>query len=343
MQIQVPLGKTGLNVNPIGFGGIPIQRLAPEESDKVVKKALDMGINFFDTSRVYTDSEEKLGRVFPRYPRDTFIIASKTLSRDAKNTTADLETGLKLMKTDYIDLYQCHNISSEAQLDQVLAPGGALEALEKAQKQGKIRYIGVTGHKPPLLMKALKSFDFATLQVPLNVIEVGCLEELLPFAKEKGLGIIAMKPVAGGAFKHVPLALRFSLTHGADVVIPGMDSEMQVLENLSTLAHLDPLADDELALLEAEKAELEENFCRRCEYCMPCPEGLPIAFLHILRAYFFRYNLQDWAVERVNNLPKSYKDCIACGECIKKCPYELDTPNIFKETWTAMQEWMAGP
>lgn len=343
MQIQVPLGKTGLNVNPIGFGGIPIQRLTPEESDKVVKKALDMGIHFFDTSRVYTDSEEKLGRVFPRYPRDTFIIASKTLARDAKSTTADLETGLKLMKTDYIDLYQCHNISDEEQLDQVLAPGGALEALEKAQGQGKIRHIGVTGHKPPVLMKALKAYDFATLQVPLNYIEVTCLEELLPFAKEKGLGIIAMKPVAGGAFKNVPLALRFSLTHGADVVIPGMDSEMQVLENLSTLAHLDPLADDELALLEAEKAGLEENFCRRCEYCMPCPEGLPIAFLHILRAYYFRYNLQDWAVERVNNLPKSYKDCIACGECTKKCPYELDTPKIFKETWTAMQEWMAGP
>lgn len=335
-NIYVPLGKTGLNVNPIGFGGIPIQRLPFEESDKLLKTALDMGINFFDSSRVYTDSEEKFGRVFSQYPRDKFIIASKTFSRDGKNAVADLETALKLLKTDYIDLYQCHNIASEEQLQQTLAPAGALEALQKAQKEGKIRFIGVTGHKPPVLMKALKAFDFATVQVPLNYIEQACVPELLPYAKEKGLGIIAMKPVAGSAFKNVPLALRFCLAAGADVVIPGMDAVYQVAENLTALEKPGPLSAEELAALEEEKKGLEDNFCRRCEYCMPCPQGLPISFLHVLRAYYLRYNLQDWAMERVRNLPKSYKDCTACGECIKKCPYELDSPRIFKETWAAM-------
>lgn len=336
MNVQVPLGKTCLNVNPIGFGGIPIQRLSFNESDKVIKKALDMGINFFDTSRVYTDSEEKLGRVFIHFPRDRFVIASKTLSRDGKSAAADLETGLKLMNTDYIDLYQCHNISTEDQLEQILAPGGALETLQNAQKEGKIRYIGLTGHKPPVLKKALDAFDFDTLQVPLNYIEQSCLYELVPYARERDIGIIAMKPVAGGAFKHVPLSLRFILTHGADVAIPGMDSEEQVVENLSVLENLKPLDKKELAILDKEKEGFEDNFCRRCEYCMPCPEGLPIAFLHILRAYYFRYNLKDWAMERINNLPKSYKDCTKCGECVEKCPYDLNMPEIFKETWAKM-------
>lgn len=338
MNVQVPLGKTCLNVNPIGFGGIPIQRLSPNESDKVIKKALDLGINFFDTSRVYTDSEEKLGRVFAHFPRDRFIIASKTFSRDGKNAAADLETGMKLMNTDYIDLYQCHNISSEEQLAQILAPGGALEALQNARQEGKIRYIGLTGHKPPILKNALDAFEFDTLQVPLNYIEQGCLEELVPYAREKDIGVIAMKPVAGGAFRNVPLSLRFILTHGADVAIPGMDSVEQVMENFAVLDNLKALNKKELAILEKEKEGLEDNFCRRCEYCMPCPEGLPIAFLHILRAYYFRYNLQDWAMERIENLPKSYKDCIQCGKCVEKCPYDLDMPGIFKETWAQMTD-----
>lgn len=336
--MKVPLGKTDLKVNHIGFGGIPIQRLSPVESDKVVKKALDMGINFFDTSRVYSDSEEKLGRIFYQYPRDKFIIATKSLSRDGKGVLADLETGLKLLKCDYIDLYQCHNIRSEEELEKVLAMRGALEVLQKAQKDGKIKYIGVTGHKPPILMKALKVFDFDTLQVPLNYIEQACLEELVPYAKKKGLGIIAMKPAAGGGFKNIPLVLRFILTQGVDVVIPGMDSEQQVVENLSILDNLNPLNVEELAILEEEKEILGKEFCRRCEYCLPCPEGLPISFLHTLRAYYFRYNLQEWALERINNLPKSYKDCVECCECVKKCPYDLDMPKIFKETLKAMSK-----
>jgi predicted aldo/keto reductase-like oxidoreductase len=243
-----------------------------------------------------------------------------------------------MLKVDYIDLYQCHNIGSTEDVQKIMAPGGVLEVLQKAKKDGKIKHIGITGHKPPVLLKALKAYDFDTLQVPLNYIERACLDELLPAAKEKGMGIIAMKPVAGGAFKNVTLALRFILTNGADVVIPGMDAENQVTENLTVLGNLNPLKDDELAILEQEKEGMEENFCRRCEYCMPCPEGLPISFLHVLRAYYFRYNLQDWAMGRINSLAKSYKDCIECYECVKKCPYDLDMPKIFKETWKEMSK-----
>ncbi|MCP4148570.1 MAG: aldo/keto reductase [bacterium] len=332
MKEKISLGRTGLKINPIGFGGIPIQRLSPTDSDIVVKKAVEMGINFFDSSRIYTDSEEKLGRILSSIKRDTLVIASKTFSRDGKNATKDLETCLEMFKTDYIDLYQLHNIGSQSDMDKVLAPGGALEALIKAKKEGKIRYIGLTGHKPPMVLNVLKAFDFDTIQVPLNYIETACLDQLVPYAKEKNLGIIAMKPVAGGAFKNVPLVLRYILSQGADVVIPGMDDASQVEQNLSALEKPGPLTEKELLILEKEKQELGENFCRRCEYCMPCPQGLPISFLHTLSAYYFRYNLKEWALERINNLPKSYKDCNACGTCIKKCPYDLDMPKIFKET-----------
>jgi predicted aldo/keto reductase-like oxidoreductase len=331
--MKVVLGQTNLMVNPIGFGGIPIQRLTYEESDRLIKKAVDLGINFFDTSRIYTDSEEKLGRVFSTVDRDKIVIASKTFSRDGNSAIEDLETGLRLFKTDYIDLYQLHNIRSNEDIQKVESAGSVLDKLKEAQKQGKIRYIGLTGHKSPILKKALNMYDFDTLQVPLNYIEQSCLKELIPLAKKKEMGIIAMKPVAGGAFKHVPLVLRFILTHGADVVIPGMDAEYQLLDNLSVIDNLKPLDDKELQVLESEKKMIGKDFCRRCEYCMPCPQGLQISFLHILKAYYFRYNLQDWVIERINDLPKSYKDCIECYECVKKCPYELATPKIFKETW----------
>ncbi len=321
-----------MQVNPVGFGGIPIQRLSPRESDKVIKKALDLGINFFDTSRIYTDSEEKFGRVFSQYPRDKYYIASKTFDRDPVKAAADLEKGLELLKVDYFDLYQVHNIRDEKELETMLAPGGVLEVLQKAREQGKIKSIGVTGHKPPVVLKALKSFPFDTVQVPINYIERASMEELIPYAKEKGIGVIAMKPVAGGAFKHVVLNFRFILTNGADVIIPGMDDPRQVEENLSTLDHLQPLSDEEIALLEKEKEELGTEFCRRCEYCMPCPHGLPIAFLHVLKAYYFRYDLKDWVLGRLGALPAVYKDCTACGECVEKCPYDLDMPKIFNET-----------
>lgn len=337
--MRVLLGKTELSINPIGFGGIPIQRLTLAESDVVLATALENGINFFDSSRVYTDSEEKMGRVFSRYDRDKIVIASKTFSRDGKGAVTDLEKALQLLKTDYIDLYQLHNISSELDFQKVFAPGGALEALQECQRQGKIKFIGVTGHKPPFLMKVLKAFDFATVQVPMNYIEQACLTELVPFARSKGMGIIAMKPVAGGAFKHVPLVLRFSLNHGADVVIPGIDKVEQVFDNLSALEKFhQPLNQVELAILEEEKKDLGDEFCRRCEYCMPCPQGLPISFLHILKAYYTRYNLKEWTLERIKALPHSFKDCIACGACIKKCPYELDSPRIFKDMLALLKQ-----
>jgi predicted aldo/keto reductase-like oxidoreductase len=331
------LGKTGMKVKRIGFGAIPIQRLEQAESDRVVHTAVEQGINFFDTARVYSNSEERLGRVL-KTCRNQVYITTKTMARSGKLTIEDLDTSLRHLQTETIDLYLCHNIGSEEQLQQVLAPGSTLEIMENARQHGKIRHIGLSGHKPWIVKKALEAYPFAVIEIPLNYIETSCLEELVPFARRQECGIIAMKPIAGGAIKGVTENLRFILTQGADVAIPGMDSPEQVKENLSVLDCLIPPTEQEIKKLENEKEELGQHFCRRCEYCMPCPQGLPISFLHVLHAYYFRYNLQDWVWERLQALPKTYRDCIDCRQCVEKCPYDLDSPGIFKNTWQAILE-----
>ncbi len=325
----------GPRVLRMGMGGIPIQRLAVDESDRVLEKAVDAGIGFFDTARGYTDSESKFGRVLPHY-RDRVLIASKSFSRDATTIMADIECSLKNLRTDRVDIYQCHNVASEADLEKVLAPDGALAGMVKARDQGKIGHIGISGHKPRILIQALACFEFATIQVPCNFMETEAMLELIPLARQKGVGIIAMKPVGGGNIREIALNFRFIFNQGVDVAIPGMDSEAQVAENVASLRDLAPLNAEETARLQAEKDRLGDSFCRRCEYCMPCPQGLPISFLHVLRNYYFLYDLKDWARERLHGLAKTYKDCTACGECVAKCPYHLDMPKIFSETWEKM-------
>jgi len=331
----VSLLPGGIAVLRMGMGGIPIQRLDAAGSDRVLEKAMASGINFFDTARGYTDSESKLGRVLPRY-RDRVVIASKSFSRDAAAIMADIECSLKNLCTDHIDIYQCHNVASEADLEKILAPDGALAGLAKAREQGKIRHIGISGHKPRLLTLALARFAFATIQVPCNFMETEAMQELIPMARQKHVGIIAMKPVGGGNIREVALNFRFIFSRGVDVAIPGMDSERQVEENVAALADLSPLNAEETARLQKEKDRLGDIFCRRCEYCMPCPQGLPISFLHVLKNYYFLYDLKDWVWERLDALAKTYKDCAACGQCVQKCPYHLDMPGIFRTTWEKM-------
>ena len=325
----------GLKVLRMGMGGIPIQRLGADESDRVLEKAVDAGIGFFDTARGYTDSESKFGRVLPRH-RDRVLIASKSFSRGAAEIMLDIETSLRLLRTDYIDIYQCHNVAGEADLEKILAADGALAGMARAQQQGKIRHIGISGHKPRIVAMALERFPFATIQVPANYMETEAMQDLIPAARRRGVGIIAMKPVGGGNIREIALNFRFIFSQGVDIAIPGMDAEAQVAENVAALADLSPLDSEETARLQKEKDRLGDRFCRRCEYCMPCPQGLPISFLHVLRNYYFLYDLKDWAQERLGALAKTYKDCIACGECVRKCPYHLDMPNIFKETWAKM-------
>jgi predicted aldo/keto reductase-like oxidoreductase len=327
------LGRTDIEASVVGFGGIPIQGLASTEAERLLLHALDRGINFFDSARAYTDSEEKMGRALHAH-RDSIYLASKALSRTSSGMRKELEKSLGNLRTGMIDLYQVHSVGSLGDLEKTLAPGGAYEALARARDEGKVRWIGVTGHSRPVLFKAIETGLFDTVQLPFNPIENEWEEKVLPAAREERMGTIGMKPVAGGAIRNVGASIRFSLTRGIDVSIPGMDSPAQVDENVRVGEELGPPTAEELAALREERELWGERFCRRCAYCMPCPEGLNIPFLLLIEGYYTRYELHDWARERLQALSKTYGDCTACGECLEKCPYDLPIPDLMKDAVT---------
>ncbi|MCD6379401.1 aldo/keto reductase [bacterium] len=324
------LGNTDIMACPVGFGGIPIQKLSFKEAEKVLLHAIGVGINFFDTARSYTDSEKKIGQVLKPH-RDKIYLATKAMSRDFRGMTLELETSLRDLQTDTIDLYQLHSVGTEEILERVIGPRGALEALVKARQAGKVRWIGITGHSRPVLLRAVKTGLFDTVQFPFNPIEDEWEQDVMPAAKDNGMGIIGMKPVAGGALRNVSASIRFTLSRGVDVSIPGMDSREEVDENALAGETPKKITEEELEKLEEEKELWGGKFCRRCGYCMPCPEGLDIPFLLLIEAYYSRYGLKDWALSRLRKLEKKYDACIACGECLKKCPYELPIPDLMKK------------
>jgi predicted aldo/keto reductase-like oxidoreductase len=321
------LGRTGLEVSAVGFGGIPIQGISAADAEAVVRAALENGITFFDSARGYTDSEAKLGRALSGAGVEV-VVATKTMARTADAMAADIETSLRNLGRDAVDLYQMHNVASDDVLAQVLGPGGAYEAMDKARRDGKIRFIGVTGHSRAVLKRAVSTGLFDTVQHPYNPLEAEWRTDVIPAARALGVGVIGMKPAAGGALGDVPAALRFALHEGVDVAIPGMDAIPQVVENAAAGAALEPPSAADLASFAEDARRWSGRFCHRCGYCKPCPNGLDVPFLLLIEAYYTRYDLRDWALARLAGLDKKYADCAACGECAARCPYELEIPQL---------------
>jgi predicted aldo/keto reductase-like oxidoreductase len=324
------LGRTGLNVSVIGFGGIPIQRVSDEQATAVLQRALDKGINFFDTARGYTDSEAKLGRAL-KNSRQKVIIATKSMARTKEAMTADIKKSLAALGMDYIDLYQLHNVKDRAALEQVFKPDGALVALKEAKKAGVVKHIGITGHIRSYLIEALQSGELETVQFPFNAVEAAGAEVLFEQARQADAGIIVMKPLAGGAIRNINYALRFILEYNVSTVIPGMDSTAQVDENAMAGDEMLPLSAEEKKVLEEKAGALGATFCRRCEYCQPCPQGIDIPTVFLLDGYYTRYGLKDWARERYWTLPNKADACVECGECEEKCPYSLPIRRMLAE------------
>jgi predicted aldo/keto reductase-like oxidoreductase len=239
---------------------------------------------------------------------------------------------------DSIDLYQLHNVKDEGSLEKVLAPGGALEALQDARSSGKIRFIGVTGHIAQILVKVIGTGQFDTVQVPFNPVETAALDELLPLARDLDTGTIAMKPFAGGSFKNLTACLKFIIENGFTTAIPGMDEVSQVTENIAAGQIDSELSGEEKSLLNEETELLGRKFCRRCEYCQPCPRGIDIPTIFLLHGYSTRYGLQEWAVERYRPMPAKISDCADCGECEQKCPYSLPIREMLKEAGTYLEK-----
>ena len=316
------LGKTGLSVSRMGFGGIPIQKVDASVTHALMERLAQRGVNYIDTARGYTVSEQFLGEALEGGLRKKFVIATKSMSRTKEDMARDIDISLKNLRTDYIDLYQIHN-PSLAELEQVIAPGGALEALMEAKAAGKIRHLGLTAHMAAVFERALELDWVETVMFPYNIVETQG-EELMAKCREKNVGFICMKPMAGGALEDARLALRFiRQNENVSVVIPGMYDIHEIDENLAAVEDTSALTEEELLKIQTIRRELGTQFCRRCNHCQPCTAGISISGIFVLEGYLQRYGLGDWAQKRYDALNKKAGDCVGCGACEKRCPYQL--------------------
>jgi len=322
------LGKTGLKVSRMGLGGIPIQRIDAEGTKVLMQWLMEAGVNYIDSARGYAASEEYLGYALEGI-RDKFILASKSTSVTKEAMAADVETSLRNFRTDYIDLYQFHNPSMD-NYKKIIAPGGALEALLEAKAAGKIGHIGLTTHSAALLEEAMNNDWVETLMFPYNIVETHG-EELIARCAEKNIGFIVMKPLAGGAIEDATLAMRFIAANpNVDVVIPGMAAIKEAAQNLAAMEDKSALTEAELAAMDAIRKDLGTHFCRRCNYCAPCTVGIPIPSVFVMEGYLTRYGLPEWAKGRYEGLGKYASDCIGCGDCETRCPYNLPIRQMLK-------------
>ena len=331
------LGKTGLRVSVIGFGGIPVQRISKEEAIKVIERAEELGINFIDTARGYGISEMFIGEAL-KNKREKWIIASKTMARDKEAMKTEIDISLKNLDTNYIDLYQLHNVKTMEDYEKVLSESGAYAALEEAKKSGKVRHIGITSHSLDILKIAVESGKFETIMYPYNIVETQAYE-LFRRANELNIGVIAMKPMAGGALIDGTIAMKFILENKSiTTAIPGMASIKEVEENSKVGSIFVPLTPEEREKALKDASELGDEFCRRCGYCAPCHKGIDIPSMFVFRGYKERYDLATWAEERYYSMKNTAKDCTECGACEGKCPYNLPIRKMLKEVRKTFNE-----
>ena len=331
------LGKTGLQVTQIGFGGIPIQRVSEEEAIRVVKRCYELGINYYDTARGYTTSEERIGKALDGV-RENVYVATKSHAKTAKELRENLETSLKNLRTDYLDLYQLHNVTGEG-WKTLSAPGGGFEELLKIKEEGIARHIGVTSHSPTFLTQIVNQGSvFETIMVGYNYIALEPSKELLPACKKMDVGTIIMKPFGGGAFTNARTALKFVLAdENANLTIPGMQSVAEVDENVAVCGGSLELSKDELDSIEMDRAALGDEFCAACEYCQPCPVGIPISF--VLRTEMSTLRRMGWTegtIKQTREVAPKVAACLDCGACETRCPYQLPIRKLLPEKMDAL-------
>lgn len=331
----VKLSGTGLEISEVGFGGIPIIPLPESKAVSVIQHCFDHGITFFDTANMYPTSEQKIGKAL-KPVREKVVIATKTTKRDEKEASGHIDLSLRQIKTDRIDIYQLHNVSNEEALEQILAPKGAYEAARKARKAGKIRFIGISSHSIRIATKALETGLFQTIQFPFNFIEKDPADELFPLARENDVGIIGMKPLGGGLLERADLCFGFLRQHPYVVPIPGIRSEKEADEIIELYRDPKPLSKTDLKDMASIRSTLGERFCHRCEYCMPCDQGVQIPSVLIFKTVVKRVSregVKAWLGKPMESVLK----CIECGECEEKCPYNLPIIDMLKENLSLFQ------
>ncbi len=331
------MGRTDMMVSKLGFGGIPIQRLSEEEAVAVVGRCLDLGVTFIDTANAYGTSEERIGKAI-KGRREDIIIATKSASRTREGLEEHLKLSLERLGTDYIDLYQFHNVSDSKTLETVLDPDGPMAAVQEAMKEGTIRHIGITSHQIDAAKEAVKSDRFETMMFPFNFITCEPAEELLSICREHDVGFIVMKPLAGGALDNVTIAFKYLFQFPDVVPIPGIEKEGEIEEIVQVLEGPWEMSEAEQQEMQRMRDELGTRFCRRCEYCQPCPQEIPISMMMFVGSFVRRMPSARLFTGFVADAVEKAATCTECGDCEERCPYQLPIREILTEQVQAFRE-----
>lgn len=335
---EITLGRTGITTVQNAFGALPVQRVDMDTAVKILRRAYEGGMRFFDTARAYSDSEEKLGEAFDGM-RDRIFIATKTMAKTPEEFWEQLNTSLKNLRTDHIDIYQFHCVN------QCYAPGdgtGMYECMLEAKAQGKIRHIGVTAHKLEIAFECVRSGLYETLQFPFSYLSSEREVELVKACREAGMGFIAMKGLAGGLIRNSKAAMAYMLQFDNVLPIWGVQ-RMSELEEWLAFMDVEPSMDEETRIyIEKERAELAGDFCRGCGYCMPCPAGIMINQCARMSLMLRRAPSAGWLSEDMQAEMKKIENCLNCGKCRSRCPYELNTPELLRKNLEDYKKVLAG-
>ncbi len=333
--MKVQLGKTGICVEKNGFGALPIQRVNMDEAGKLLRKAYENGIEFFDTARFYTDSESKIGEALSDVRKEIYI-ATKTAAQNAEAFWKDLDTSLTLLKTDYIDIYQFHNPSFCPKREDGT---GLYEAMEDAKRQGMIRHIGITNHRIAVANEALDSGLYETLQYPFNYLATEAELQIIERCKNENVGCIAMKALSGGLITNGRVAAAYQNEFPHVLPIWGIQKESELDEFLSYIDNPPEMDEEIRATIKKDQEELSGDFCRGCGYCVPtCPAHIEINNCARMSLLLRRSPTKLQLTEAVQEKMKKIEDCIHCGVCMTKCPYGLNTPKLLEENYKDYKE-----
>lgn len=324
------LGNTGLEVSRLGLGGIPFQYITQTETNGIIQTAYDRGVNLFYTSRMYRDSENKIGLAVRSF-RDQVVLGTSTHKRKKTEALSEIRQSLANFGSGHVDIYSLHNVLTLSVLAEIMSPGGAYHALEEMRSAGYIRQVGISAHQPETILKALDMAAFDVVEFPLNYVDREAAEGLMQELKKRGIGLVTIKPMVFGYAGNAGVALRYVFSQKPDATIVGVYKQEELAENLEVEANEEAVVSQEeiLAVIAESEKKCYKVFCRRCESCVVCPQGIDIKSVLRWYEYFDRYHSFDWARERYRSLSPNLEACDYCGVCERECPYHLPIKREF--------------
>jgi len=337
---KVTLGRTGLGISAVGFGGIPIQRVSEADAEAAIHAALDLGVTFIDTATGYSDSQRKIGAALAGR-REKVVLASKSGATTRDAAVADVERSCAEMRVEQIDIYQLHGVNSPERRDAMLGPGGSLEGLLAARDRGLVGHVGFTSHSLDMALELVDVSEFETIQFPFNLVTSEPADALIPKARERGLGFIVMKPLCGGQYSDAELAFKFLNGYPDLVPIPGIERPEEIEEIVGVVDSGDVLEGESKERAEQVARDLGKRFCRRCGYCEPCPNGVPCQVAMIFDSLVARLTPEGVA-GTARRIVEAAPECTECGECEARCPYDLPIIETVKEALEKARAILAG-